>query len=99
MARSDREIRGVLRRNIQRNGSAVEMVKLMEECGELVQAAAKMMCGKISEEDVGHLAEEMGDVEICMEQMRMIFPGLRRMEDIFIEEKLDRLEEANLGGR
>ena len=99
MVRSDREIRGVLRRNIRRHGSAVEMVKLMEECGELVQAAARMMVGRIDVQDIEHLAEEMGDVEICMEQMRMIFPGLRRMEDEWIEEKLDRLEEANRGGR
>ena len=100
MARNDREIRAVLRRNIGRHGSAAEIVKLMEECGELVQAAAKIMSGgRITRRMVAHLAEEMADVEILMEQMRMIFPGLRELEDGWIEEKLDRLEEANDNGQ
>lgn len=91
--RSDREIRRVLRQNLARHGKAVELLKLVEECGELTQAAAKLMtCGRITEDMVEHLAEEMADLEICMEQARMIFPGLRDMEETWIERKVARLE-------
>ena len=91
---TEREIRRTLRENIRRHGPAAELVRLMEECGELVQAVARIMNGgRITTEMVDHLAEEMGDVEICMEQARMIFDGLTEAEDVWIDRKVRRLRE------
>lgn len=89
---SDREVRRILRGNLRVRGSAVELIKLMEECGELVRAVARLIGGDgITDEAVDQLAEEMADVEILMEQARMIFPTLRAREDGWAEIKLMRL--------
>ena len=93
---TEREQREILRRNLEAHGGAVELVKLMEECGELTQAAAKMLApGKIWGELIGHLAEEMADVEILMEQVRMYIPELREREETWIQRKLMRMKRMN----
>ena len=92
---SDKAIRQVLRRNIRANGEAVQLIKLVEECGELVQAVSKLWIdggsGGLSEDNIEHLAEEMADVEICMEELRMIFTGLADKEARWIDRKVQRL--------
>lgn len=47
-----------------------QIVKCMEECGELIQALAKNMCGEHYAENV---VEELADVEIMLRQMRTVF--------------------------
>lgn len=47
-----------------------QIVKCMEECGELIQALARNMCGEHYAENV---AEELADVEIMLMQMRIAF--------------------------
>lgn len=47
-----------------------QIVKCMEECGELIQALARNMCGEHYAENV---AEELADVEIMLMQMRIVF--------------------------
>ena len=47
-----------------------QIVKCMEECGELIQALAKKMCG---EENIENVVEELADVEIMLMQMRAVF--------------------------
>ena len=47
-----------------------QIVKCMEECGELIQALARNMCG---EEDIENVVEELADVEIMLMQMRTVF--------------------------
>ena len=42
----------------------------MEECCELVQAISKELRGKSDKE---HLAEEMADVLICMEMLKIMY--------------------------
>ena len=46
-----------------------QIVKCMEECGELIQALAKNMCG----ENIENVVEELADVEIMLMQMRAVF--------------------------
>jgi NTP pyrophosphatase (non-canonical NTP hydrolase) len=46
---------------------------LMEECGELVQAANKIMRYPDSDEARANLLEEMVDVSIMIEQVRTLF--------------------------
>ena len=47
-----------------------QIVKCMEECGELIQALARNMCG---EENIENVVEELADVEIMLMQMRTVF--------------------------
>lgn len=42
---------------------------LVEECGELIQAVSKYKRSKGAEAELEHLAEEMADVEIMLEQI------------------------------
>ena len=47
-----------------------QMVKCMEECGELIQALARNLSGEHNKENVD---EELADVEIMLMQMRTVF--------------------------
>ena len=47
-----------------------QIVKCMEECGELIQALARNMCG---EENIENVVEELADVEVMLMQMRTVF--------------------------
>jgi NTP pyrophosphatase (non-canonical NTP hydrolase) len=64
-----------------------QIMKCMEECGELIQALAKNMCGEHYAENV---AEELADVEIMLMQMRMAF-GRSRVDRVMAQ-KLARLK-------
>lgn len=48
-------------------GSAVQESQCVEECAELIQAINKKHRGKEH-----NIAEEIADVEICLEQLKMI---------------------------
>ena len=67
-------------------GDAAQQLMIVEECAELIQAIMKSFRGY---EAVAEICEEIADVEIMIEQMRIIF------DEIFIdackEEKLERL--------
>lgn len=63
-----------------------QIVKCMEECGELIQALARNMCGEHYAENV---AEELADVEIMLMQMRIAFG--RHKVDRIKAQKLARL--------
>ena len=52
------------------NGDMVQMTKAVEELGECIQAISKVMLGG---EDFDHLAEEVADATIMLEQMRLMF--------------------------
>ncbi len=74
-------------------GVKPQLVKLMEECGELVQAAGKSIYAEDFNASLDHLAEEMADVEILIDQFRLEFPRLidSSMAD-WREKKIDRLQ-------
>lgn len=57
----------------------------MEECAELIQAINKKHRGKAH-----NLAEEIADVEICLEQLKMI-NSCHAAVEIIKAEKLERL--------
>lgn len=73
-------------------GVTHQTVKAMEELGELTQALAKGVC---EGPDHAHIAEEIADVEIMLEQLKVCYPcaeqvrGIRRF-------KLERLEKTLL---
>lgn len=49
-------------------GPAIQQVVAMEECGELIQAISKSIRGKEH-----NIEEEIADVEIMIQQLKMIF--------------------------
>lgn len=70
-----------------------QKVKAIEEMGELTQALSKNFFG---EQNLQNVAEEMADVEIMLEQLKMLFEredgGFRQEIQDFAEYKIERLE-------
>ena len=71
MGRGDKVI---LSKAIDIYGSSVQEIKAIEELGELIQAIARARTCDDEERDKAfeNLAEEMADVEIMMEQLKII---------------------------
>ena len=55
---------------LEKYGAANQMVKCMEEMSELTKEVCKAYYGQIDRE---HIAEEIADVEIMLEQMVQLF--------------------------
>lgn len=55
---------------LEHYGLHSQMVKCMEECGELIQALARNLSGESNGENV---TEELADVDIMLKQMRIAF--------------------------
>lgn len=60
----------VLQRALDTYGSALQIVVMMEEMSELQKELCKYLRGKYSP---ANIAEEIADVEIMLEQMKMLF--------------------------
>ena len=72
---------------LEHYGVHSQIVKCMEECGELIQALARKMCG---EENIENVVEELADVEIMLMQMRAVF-GRHEVHRMMVQ-KLARLK-------
>lgn len=72
---------------LEHYGVYSQMVKCMEECGELIQALARNLSGEANAENV---AEELADVEIMLMQMRIVFS--RQKAHRVMAQKLARLK-------
>ena len=76
-----------IQRAINYFGADMQTQKALEEMGELIVELARRNTGRY---DRAHVAEEVADVMIMMEQMRlMIGPDL---VDIYIDQKIERLD-------
>ncbi|WP_343320261.1 hypothetical protein [Sphingobacterium multivorum] len=82
--------RQILFNAIEKWGVPAQIEMLQEEATELALAARKQL-RKNSEESLDHLAEEMADVSILMEQMTLIFPNISGRVAKHRVEKLERL--------
>lgn len=71
---------------IQAYGKSAQMIVAMEECSELIQAISKKLRGRET-----NVEEEIADVEIMLEQMRLMSDS--SLVDKIKEEKLQRLEQ------
>lgn len=71
------------------NGDRVQMTKAVEEMGECIQAICKVMLGG---QDFDHLAEEIADATIVLEQMRLMFNINDRVCE-YMDAKVIRLED------
>lgn len=99
MARFDDEDRRLLVEAIDRWGGDRQLIKCGEECAELVQAICKRFDGGGGKDDafeVEAIVEEMVDVEIMLEQVRIILRVDPELEARWRERKLRRLK-ARLG--
>lgn len=81
------------------------MLQCTEEAGELIQALSKyqriLQGDKTCQTDMCHaeymIAEEMADIEICIEQLKYLLGNSKQIEQIK-EEKIHRTEQRLLCG-
>ena len=93
-------VKRLLEEAIDRWGGDRQMIKCCEEMGELTQAICKRFDqgpGKDDAFEVEAMVEEMVDVEIMLEQLRLILKVDPAMEERWRERKLRRLM-VRLGG-
>lgn len=77
---------------VQQYGGARQLVKCCEELGELIQAICKLFDGaQWSEDDIEAVVEEIADVEIMVDQVRMVLGVDPDMEQRWRDRKLRRL--------
>lgn len=68
---------------IEHFGKDAQIVKAMEELSELILELAKMVNGQ---GDIAHIAEEMADVHVMMDQLQLIFDiDIELLEEIATE--------------
>ena len=79
----------VLHRALDTYGSALQIVVMMEEMSELQKELCKYLRGKYSP---ANIAEEIADVEIMLEQMKMLFCCADDVHDVR-RRKVERLKE------
>ena len=79
----------VLQRALDTYGSALQIVVMMEEMSELQKELCKYLRGKYSP---ANIAEEIADVEIMLEQMKMLFCCADDVHDVR-RRKVERLKE------
>ena len=86
------------REAIGRYGEPRQIIKTVEELSELAQVLCKLMADATPEDEANvealkdHLAEEMADVQIMLDQLLIIFRNVKRFEWQMVR-KLDRLAE------
>lgn len=95
-----KETRALYERAIKHYGEAVQIVKALEEFGELIQAISKGLIESpagLEDDDlaraiVDHINEEMADAQIMLEQLTVIFKNESAVLQ-WKDRKLDRLKE------
>lgn len=80
----------VLEAAIEHYGCPHQMLKLIEELGELSREVTKVL---LDEADIEHLAEEMADVLILLDQMQSIFPEVSQKWPEYYDIKVERLRQ------
>mgnify|MGYP004603545677 CR=1 FL=1 len=79
----------VLQEALDTYGSTLQVVMVFEEMGELQKELCKYLRGRGS---FDHIAEEIADVEIMLEQMKMLFYCANEVRDVR-RRKVERLKE------
>lgn len=91
--------RKILRKAIDTYGTEAQMMQCIEEMAELIQAINKYFRANTDEEMAKayiSVVEEIADVQIMLEQMRIVFGD--KSVDEQITAKLGRLEKRLKGG-
>ena len=68
---SDEELQTIWWQSIDHYGKQMQSIVCMEECAELIQAISKKLRDPTSPND--HLAEEMADVIICLNLLKLMY--------------------------
>lgn len=84
--------RNVLDDSIAINGEKIKKVICMEECSELIQAVSKDIRGKL---DIDNLTEEIADVLICIEMLKIIHRIKDENIQAWIDYKVDRQQQRD----
>lgn len=82
--------KSIITKSIDYYGIETQSTVCMEECSELIQAISKEKRGK---HDLEHLAEEIADVEICIEMIKQMYCIDNSYVDIWIDKKQERILE------
>lgn len=69
----------MINRIADRYGKEPQLVMLMEECGELIQACSKQLRRK--DKSINNLIEELADVRIMIEQIEHLYGIKSFVED------------------
>ena len=77
---------------IAKNGKETQCRQAMEECAELIQAINKCLRYPTGE-SVANLTEEIADVEIMIEQLKLMFRISNNAVECEKDRKVDRLSE------
>ena len=75
----------ILRKNIKRHGHTTEMFIAAEEAAELIQAISKVRRYGYIGEHKDNLIEEIADVSIILQELKMMFD----ITDADVEKKID----------
>ena len=76
--------------NIQVYGLKKQALQLCEECGELIQAASKMVRANFSYDSVITMVEELADVMVVAKQFMQVFHVPDSAVEGIMEEKIHR---------
>lgn len=67
----------ILTQNAKAHSRNEQLTVTAEECAELIQAIAKVKRYGENDETLYHLSEEMADVEIMLEQLKIIYGNVQ----------------------
>lgn len=84
------EEKDILQKAINTFGSSQQIIKSIEELGELSTALARYF--DKNKFDIDNICEEMVDVEIMLEQLKIIFKDEAERMDHYKAMKLNRLK-------
>lgn len=88
--------RKIMKEAIEKNGKDNQSVIAMEECSELIKAISKMIRYSSDEDSIcvfkDNLIEEMADVYIILDELKMMYNVLEFDIEQMIKQKIDREE-------
>ena len=90
---SDEKTAGIYAAALEKYGSEIQLIVALEELAELQQALCKNLRGN---HNAAHIAEEIADVEIMLEQLKLCFEIGDAVEN-WRERKLARLQSRIAG--
>lgn len=80
----DESYKELLEEALAKWGYGTQALIWMEELAELIQVIAKRD-RKINPSHDIQVADEIADVDICLDQMKLIFPGYAKIKEIKIQ--------------
>lgn len=89
----------ILERAIEAFGEGAQIDKCVEEMAELTQALMRARCDQRRRESVEHVCEKIADVQIMLNQMRLIFGDDGEWEEyklLRLEKRLDNRTASNV---